>query len=54
MFTGDLEPEEQIDAVGQGICNIISLEQMGISFFNLGRLRELFYGTVTVFELTTG
>ena len=54
MFTGDLELGEQIDAVGQGICNIISLEQVGNLFFNLGRLREFFYGRVIVFELTTG
>lgn len=53
-FTGDLEPGEQIDAVGEGICNIISLEQVGSLFFNVRRLRELFDGLVIVFELTSG
>jgi hypothetical protein len=51
--TGDLEPGEQIVAVSEGICDIISLEQVGRLFFNVRRLRELFDGLVIVFELTS-
>ena len=53
-FMGDSEPGEQIDATGEGICNIISLEQVERLFFNVRRLRELFDGLVIVFELTSG
>lgn len=40
-FTGDLEPGEQVDALGEGICNLISLEQVGSLFLNVRHVREL-------------